>query len=272
MTSYMKSGFRAAVQQPFAVIVLFLYQLGWGMALYKMVQSVLVPLMHRFPGSSQPKLAMQLFLAEGQFQLFKTDVSYSYLWTLVILLGVRMLLTPMLNAGIYYSITHTEQNAGYRFFKGIRELSLSFFLCYAARVALTMLPLIWLIPEVQSIYAHSTSYESAALSMLPWLGGLLAYGFILHLLFMHVQFALALRSGIIATIGAFLRHLLPIVTIALLLVIGSGLLAGVTVTATYIWAGLLALMIYQLFPLFNMFLQMWALTSQYHLWSAKNNS
>ncbi|MDF2649748.1 MAG: hypothetical protein K0Q73_5553, partial [Paenibacillus sp.] len=54
MATYIKSGFRAALRQPFATIVLFLYQMGWGILLYKLVQGVLVPLMHRYPGGEQP--------------------------------------------------------------------------------------------------------------------------------------------------------------------------------------------------------------------------
>lgn len=272
MTLYMKSGYRAALRQPFAVIVLFLYQMGWGALLYKMVQSVLVPLMHRFPGNGQPQQTLHLFLAESQFQLLKTDLSHSYLWWLAALLATRMLLTPLLNAGIYYSLIHTDQNAGYRFFKGISEMWLSFFLCYAVRIALSLLPLVWLIPKAESILAQGASYENVAVAMLPWLAGMLAYGFLMHLLFMHLQFALAAGSGILSTLLAFVRHLLPIAGIALLLLIGSGLLTGVSAIASYIWAGLVALLIYQLFPLFNMFLQMWVLASQYQLWSAKVNS
>ncbi|TXK74095.1 hypothetical protein [Paenibacillus sp. N3.4] len=271
MIHYVKSGFGASVKQPFAVILLFLYQMGWGILLYKFVQSVLVPLMHRFPGGEQPKQALQLFLAEGQFQLLKTDLSHSYLWFLVLLLSIRMLLTPVLQAGVYYSLTHSQQNAGYRFFRGIKELMLPFLFVYMLRIALSFLPLIWLLPKAQALFAHSTSYEQTALQLLPWLLGMLCYGFLLHLLFVYIQFAIAAKLGILSTIIIFLRFALPIVGLALTLLLSSGLLAGITVTATYLWAGLVALIIYQLFPLFHIFLQMWAISSQYQLLSAKMN-
>ncbi len=272
VATYIKSGLRAALRQPFATIVLFLYQMGWGILLYKLVQGVLVPLMHRYPGGEQPKQALQLFLAEGQFQLVKTDLSHSYLWWLAALLVVRMLLTPILNSGVYYSLTHSQQNAGYRFFRGIKELMLPFLIAYVVRISLSLLPLIWLFPKAQKQFAHTTSYEQAALQLLPWLLGMLVYGFLLHLLFMYVQFAIAAKLGILSTVITFVRSLLPIIGLALILLLASGLLAGVTVTATYIWAGLVALIIYQLFPLFHIFIQMWAITSQYQLLSAKMDS
>ncbi|SDO00039.1 hypothetical protein SAMN04487897_10726 [Paenibacillus sp. yr247] len=271
MTTYIKSGLNAALRQPFATIILFLYQMGWGVLLYKLAQGVLVPLMHRYPGSGQPKEALQLFLAEGQFQLLKTNLSHSYLWWLAALLFVRMLLTPMLNSGVYYSLTHSQQNAGYRFFRGIKELMLPFLIAYTVRIALSLLPLIWLLPKAQRQLAHSTSYEEAALQLLPWFLGMLVYGFLLHLLFMYVQFAIAAKLSILSTLITFIRFSLPIIGLALILLLSSGLLAGITVAATYLWAGLVALIIYQLFPLFHIFMQMWAMTSQYQLLSAKMN-
>ncbi|MBP1964069.1 hypothetical protein [Paenibacillus aceris] len=271
MTTYLKSGFRAALRQPFATIVLFMYQMVWGILLYKLVQGVLVPLMHRFPGGDQPKEALHLFLAESQFQLVKTDLSHSYLWGLAALLLARMLFTPILNSGVYYSLTHSEQNAGYRFVRGVKELSLPFLAAYIIRIALSLLPLVWLLPKAQKVLAHSTSYEQASLDLLPWLMGMLVYGFLLHLLFMYVQFAIAAHLGIVSTVITFMRFSFPIIGLSLILLLSSGLLAGITVTATYIWAGLLALIIYQLFPLFNIFLQMWAITSQFQLLSAKMN-
>ncbi|WNR44338.1 hypothetical protein [Paenibacillus roseipurpureus] len=269
MATYIKSGFRAAMQQPFATIMLFLYQMGWGVLLYKGIQGVLVPLMHRFPGSEQPKQALQLFLAEGQFQLLKTDLSHSYLGWLAFLLCVRMLLTPLLNGGVYYSLTHTEQNAGYRFFRGMKKLVLPFLFVYLIRIVLTLLPLIWLFPKAKWILAHSSSYEQLALNLLPWILGFMMYGFLLQLLFMYIQFALAAELGVLSTVISFFRHSIPIIGLAVSLLLISGLLAGVTVTATYVWAGLVALLIYQLYPLFHIFIQIWSITSQYQLLSAK---
>lgn len=269
MTTYIKSGFRAALQQPFATIVLFLYQMGWGILLYKLVQGILIPLMHRFPGADQPKQALQLFLAESQFRLLKTDLSYHYLGWLAALLCVRMLMTPLLNGGVYYSLTHSHQNAGYRFFRGMKKLMLPFLLVYLIRMGLSLFPLIWIYPKAKYVLGHSASYEQVAQQLLPWVIGLLAYGFLLQLLFMYVQFAIAAKLGIVSTVISFFRYSLPIVGLAITLLLLTGLLAGVTVTATYLWAGLAALIIYQVYPIFHIFIQIWGISSQYQLLSTK---
>ncbi|MBP1994956.1 hypothetical protein [Paenibacillus eucommiae] len=271
MTRYFRKGFTMALQQPFAVIMMFLYQAVWGMILYKLVQSVLVPLMHRYPDANQPRAAMELFLMEGQFQLLKTDLLHSYVSWLVILLIIRMLFTPLLNAGIYYSLTHDQLHAGYRFFKGIRELALPYLLYYILQLAATMLPVIWLFPKIQSLWSTHGSYPSALTAILPWLIGIACYSYGVRLLFMYIQFARASRVPLLTSLPIFLRYSWLIVFTALLMLLLSGLLAGTMITATYIWAGFAALLIYQLYPLLKIFMQIWNIAAQFQLYAEKEN-
>ncbi|WJH35770.1 hypothetical protein N6H14_07520 [Paenibacillus sp. CC-CFT747] len=145
MIGYIKEGWKEAARQPFLLVLLFVYRLVWGIVLYRMVQSVVVPLMHRYAGGIS-KSQVQLFLAEGEFQLTKTDLSHSYLWMLLAVMLARMFVTPLLNAGVYYSLSHPHLNMGYRFFKGIRELGRSFFLLYLVQMLLTAAPAYFLLP------------------------------------------------------------------------------------------------------------------------------
>jgi hypothetical protein len=270
MTRYLKTGFTMALQQPFAVILMFLYQAGWGVLLYKMIQSILLPLMHRYPGADQPAFAVKLFLAESQFQLFKTDLIQPYLWWLAALLVIRMLVTPLLNAGIYYSLAHPELNAGYRFVKGIRELSLRFFLAYIVQISLTLAPLIWLVPKFQTAWSTQSSYVSAFTAILPWLIAFLLYNYLLKLCFIYIQFTQVSRVSLLSSFSILLRHGGLILITGILLLIFSGLLTGTAMTAAYIWTGFIALLIYQLYPFFNMFLQIWSISAQFQLWSSTN--
>jgi hypothetical protein len=269
MTRYLKTGFSQAWQQPFAVILLFLYQLLCGLVLYKMVQSIVVPLMHRYPGADQPAAATQLFLAESQFQLFKTDLIQPYLWWLGIFIAVRMLVTPLLNAGIYYSLAHPEHPAGYRFVSGIKELALPFFFYYLAQLALTFTPLIWLLPKFKYVWSINVTYQAALLDLLPWMIGFVIYGLLIQLLFTFIQFAKASRIRALSGLTFLLKYGLSVITIAVILVLFSGILTGVAVTASYIWAGFLALLIYQFYRLIHVFVQIWLIAAQYQLWSSE---
>jgi hypothetical protein len=269
MTRYLKSGFTMALHQPFAVILMFLYQAGWGVLLYKMIQSILLPLMHRYPAADQPAFAFKLFLAESQFQLFKTDLIQPYLWWLATLLAFRMLVTPLLNAGIYYSLAHPELNAGFRFVKGIRELSIRFFLVYIVQISLTLLPLIWLVPTIQKAWSTQSSYDSAVMAILPWLAAYLTYNYLLRLCFIYIQFTQLSRISFLSSFSILLRHGWLILLTGILLLIFSGLVAGTAMTAAYIWTGFIALLIYQIYPLCNMFLQIWNISAQFQIWSSK---
>lgn len=269
MNLYLKEGWKAALHQPFAIIFLFIYQLIWGMLLYKLVQSIVIPLMYRYPDETQHQSAVQLFLAESQFQLFKTDIAYSYIGWLAALLAARMLLTPLLNAGVYYSITHTELHAGYRFVKGIKVLFLSFFLIYLIQLVLTLSPLLWLLPKAKELLAGAHSYESVLGQLAPWFIGFLVYGYMIRLCFMYIQFARAGNASLSSSLGVFLKNFLRVSSLAVVPLAVSGFSTASLVTLSYIWAGLLALLVYQLYPLIGLIFQVWSITSQHQLWSAK---
>lgn len=269
MWHYIKEGWTIAWKQPFSVVALFVYQMFWGIMLYRMVQSVVLPILHRFPDPKQSSMAAKLFIAEGQFQLFKTDISHSYIAWLLLLLGIRMLVHPLLNAGIYYSLSHTQLNAGYRFVQGIRELMLPFLIYYVSQIVLLLLPLYILLPKFSSIVMHNTDLWAISIKLLPWLLGYLAYGGILRLGFTYIQFGRANQSGFLLSLLVFIRHSLSASLIALILLLITGLLSVLALAATYLWAGMVALLIYQLFPLARIFIKMWSLSSQYHLWNAK---
>ncbi len=84
-----------------------------------------------------------------------------------LLLGLRMLVHPLLNAGVYYSLQHRDMNAGYRFVEGIRKLSLPFFGLYFIQLALLLSPLYWLVPYTIELYGHQTSYISFGKALAP---------------------------------------------------------------------------------------------------------
>jgi hypothetical protein len=272
MTRYFKSGFTMTLYQPFAVILMFLYEAAWGIILYKMIQSVLLPLLHRYPGAEQPGFAVQLFWAEAQFQLLKTDLIRPYLGWLAAVLAIRMLATPLLNAGLYYSLAHRELNAGYRFVTGIRQLALPFFLAYLLQMILTLTPLIWLFPKMQAIWSSHPSISSACVAMLPWLIGYLLYSYALRLCFIYIQFTQVSRTSPLSSFPIFLHHGWLIVITAIMVLILSALLTGTALTISYIWTGFVALLVYQLYPFFKMFLQIWGIAAQFQLWSAKTNN
>lgn len=263
-----KSGWSIAWGQPFAVFTLFVYHLAWGIVLYKLIQSVVLPLLHRYPAELS-KEAVQLFWIESQFQLMKTSLIQPFLWWGLGLLGLRMLLHPLLNAGVYYSLHHRHMNAGYRFVEGIRKLMLPYFGLYAAQLLLTAAPLVWLVPLATELFGSQASYGGLTRALLPAFSAFIVYLFLLQLIFMHLQIGKVSERSMLFTCLFIVRHL-PAILLAALVVLGLGLLVTAAVmAASFFWAGFLALLCIQAFRLAQMFFKVWAIGTQYALWTEK---
>lgn len=272
MFTYIKDGFRACLRQPFAVLVLFLYRFCWGVALYKLSQSVILPLLHRYPDQSGFEAQTRIFLAEGQFVLFKTDISHSYLWLLAGLLAFRMVLTPALNAGLFFSLSHTHLNAGYRFVRGVAELGRSFTVYYAAQVILTLAPLWWVLPKLRSSILQALSYTDLAKEVLPYAAVMLAYGFLLHLLFLFIQFGRIRSESLASSLGTAIRSLPLILGIAAMLLLVSALVSLAVLGGTMFWAGFWALAAYQGYRFIQTMFSVWGIAAQHRLYMTKTDN
>jgi hypothetical protein len=268
MYNYIKDGWRAAWKQPFLVLVLFAYRLGWGIVLYGIVQSIVVPLLHRYPDIQASGGQVELFLAEGQFQLLKTDFIDSYLWLFLGLLLTRMIITPMLNAGIYYSLRQTHMNSGYRFFKGIRVLGGVFLLYYLIQMVLTLAPLYFVLPKWGAIVLGG-DYASTVFVLIPMVTGYLVYGYLLHLTFMYLQFGKAWSRPWNESLRVAFKCILSIIGISIMFMLGSALIATIATSVLWIWASLWTLILYQAYRLVHTFFHLWVITTQQQLYSTK---
>ncbi|CAG7652970.1 hypothetical protein ACFQI7_31090 [Paenibacillus allorhizosphaerae] len=269
MWYWMKKGWAIAWQQPFAVFALFLYNLAWGVLIYKLIQSIVVPLLHRYPGKDLSHETAQLFWIEGQFQIMKTDLLMPYIWWASALIGLRMLLSPVINAGIYYSLHHLEMNAGYRFVKGIRKLALPFLGLYALQTLLSLVPLYWLVPYALRQYAEQSSYTDLGKALLPATGCFIAYIFLLQLLFLYLQVGKVDGRSSLYTVLFVMRQGHVIVLTALGVLAITFIVSAAVMVSAFVWAGLAALVLFQAYRLVHMFMKLWAIATQYALWSEK---
>jgi hypothetical protein len=269
MWNSIRSGWSMAIRQPFAVCALFMYNLLWGLLLYKLIQSIAVPLLHRYPGQELSREAVHLFWVEGQFQIMKTDLLQPYLWWGLGLLLLRMLLSPLLSGAVIYSLQHTNLNAGYRFVEGIRTLTIPYLMLYAAQMVLTLAPLIWFVPHAVELFGHSRSYSDLLMGLLPALGCYAVYAFLLQLLFLFLQIGKADNKSVLYSIVFFFRNMLPIVGLGLVLLLCTLLLSAAVATTSFLWAGFIALIGYQAYRLVHMFCKLWAITTQLALWQEK---
>lgn len=270
MFKYIKAGFRSTLSQPFPVLVLFLYRFGWGIALYKLAQSYILPLLRRYPDSEGLESQTRLFLAEAQFVLLKTDISHSVLWLLLALLAVRMMLTPLLNAGLLFSLTNPHYNAGYRFVRGVAELWKSYALLYAGQTLLTLLPLWWVLPRMKAAFLSAGSYQEMAGELLPHLALLLGYSFVVRLVFLYLQLGRAESHSLPRSLGIALKALPIMLGVAALLFLIASLCSLAVLGSAIAWAGFWMLALYQAYRFIQTLFSVWGIASQQEIYKTRS--
>jgi len=268
MWSYAKSGWTAARRSWFLLLLLFLYQYGWGFALYKYVKSIVVPLLHRYPGGELPESAARLFWLESEFQLTKTALIAPYAWTIGILLLVRMVLTPLLNAGVYNVLANGREGQRKAFARGVKANAKPFLLLYGLQSLLAFAPLLWAVPRVLDGASTAFDWTGIAAAVAPYAIAWLAYQGALDLAFMYVGFGIVEGRGGWSGLALFARRALPIVALSLATFAIALAVSLATTALTLWWAGFFAVVIHQSYPIAHALLKLWGITAQFHLWSA----
>ncbi|RXZ79989.1 hypothetical protein EBB07_20765 [Paenibacillaceae bacterium] len=265
-------GWKMSIKHFYIVILLFLYQLLCGFFLYRFVDSIVVPLLKRYPDTLQSQSTVHLFITEAQFQLMKTDILHPYLWTLGILFGIRMLMTPLINAGLFYSLRNATDEGGTRFFEGIRRAWKPVTLLYWITLLLIAAPGWWLLPRGFHILTQYGLSGLLSTNMLLWAGGWLIWIIVVHLLFLGMQFGAVAGVSLMSSLSQTLSRLAPLAAITVTMW-AIGILIGLTVsTVSYIWAGLLALVLHQGYHLIRTLVKVWTTASQYETWQAGSDS
>ena len=268
MINYCSAGWKMTLWNPFLIFFSFLYQFAWGFFLYRFVQSVVVPVLHRYPGKGLPQDLNYIFAAESQFQLMKTDLAASYIWTLALVLGVRMIVTPMLNAGIYDSFQQTYLDRKRSFLKGVKRWSIPFFLLYVLQTAFMLAPLLWLIPWVQpSLAPLLQGNVDSRLSFAVI--GYLAYTAIIKLAFMYIQLGLVTRTGWLASVRVLVTRFPAIMALSALILALYALAAAIGWTVSILDAGLFTVLLHQVYHLVKTMFKLWEIGTQHQYYVAK---
>lgn len=267
MKSYTGKGWTSVKDQFYVIILLFLYRLLWGYCLYRLVKSAVVPLLMRFPDPAPNELSKLLYFYEGEMALTQSNDVHTYAWILICMLIIRMLLTPLIHAGIFYNL-HQEAKGerGLFFFKGIRQLWKPVTLFYVVETILTFTPAYWLVPKMLSSLLAAIRDPSTLLKIAPYFVCWLLYAYLIHLFFLYMQFSKTAGMGMISALMVCLRH------------IGKAMLISITIGGTaialllllsgmsFLWSGLIGLIIQQTSYFVSSLFQLWSITAQYHVW------
>ncbi|WP_239333720.1 carbamoyl transferase [Paenibacillus sp. ACRRX] len=267
MKLHMRAGWDWLKDHLYIWIILFLYQLLWGFLLFRFMDSVIMPILRRYPSPAPTEMSSQLFLLESQFQLTKTSTYTPYLWIIVAFIAVRMLLTPIIHAGICYSMANHRTESGLTFFRGIAAVWKPFALLYLLETALMLAPAYWAIPYLAEVLASNPSWQMLLTGALPvslaWLVG----GWLLHHLFLFLQFGAGSDMSLLHALKNGIVHVLPVIGLSLLFVLISLVCSTLVTTAAMLWTGMTALILQQAYPALRAFLKLWSLSSRYHAWN-----
>ena len=265
MLESLKAGLSAVGRRSLIVVLLFLYEIIWGFILYRYVRSVVAPILYRYPGEEIPNWT-SLFWIEGEIRLLKTDMAEPYLLTLLAMLFFRMMLTPLINAGVFQTIHHASGEQWRMFVDGIKRMWGRFLSLYWLQSAAVLAPLYWLVPIVaQAIRDGNLNNLLQPGSILPWIAYSL-YIVIVRLCFMYVQFAVVSGEKWRAALLTWLRKLFPALGLFACILLAAFVLHSILAAASLFWAGLTALIIYQATPLLRVALKIWEIASQHDLW------
>lgn len=262
MFKYWSAGWKMTLWNPFLIVLLFVYQWIWGIVLYQFVQSVALPLLYRYPGKEQAQELHVLFWAESQFSLMKTNVAAPYLLTLAAILLVRIILTPLLDAGILDSIHQTHVDGKRSFFKGVRRLGGRFFLLYLLQLAITLVPIYWIWPVAEREWPYLL-HGNLNFYWIAMAAGMYIYAAVIKLIFLYARLGLTTENSLFKPLGTMFRHLIPIVGISISMAALYVVLASISISTSMIYAGMFAIMLHQLFHLVKVIFRLWHISTQH---------
>jgi len=255
------------------VLALFIYRLGWGIFLYRFIDGIVSPLLRRYPSPAPTDYAVQTFLTEAQFQLFKTDLIVPYVWMLAALFAFRMLLTPFIHSGLFYSFSQQfENSANTHFREGMRKCWKPITLIYWIEMALIAAPAWWLLPRALQTILTSPSFAHIAIKIVPAAAGWLLWAVIIHLLSLSMQLGAVSSGRMWSTLWQTIIRFLPFLMLSMLLWAIAFTLAALFSFLSMLGAGFLALLLHQGSHFISTWMKVWTLSSQSHfIWSRQQN-
>ncbi len=273
MKSIIAHGWKLTGKHLPIVIFLFLYRLGWGFLIYRIVDNIVTPLLKRFPAAAPHDYAVQSFMTEAQFRLFKTDMIMPYVWTIVALMGARMLLAPFLQSGLLHSIrSQINEQTGTRFRQGIKKFWKPIMLIYWLEAIAVILPLWWIAPKLFRILMTSPALPQILIDAAPWLGGWGLWAVLVHLFSIALQIGIVQEGKLLPLLGQIMIRLLPFVLITLFMWLIAAAAASLFVLSALVWAGFLTLLLKHLGQFITTWIKIWTLASQSIIMQKKNHS
>lgn len=281
--AHIKKGGLFVLKQPGLLLMLCLYQLCWGLLGYRWLNAINESMLLRYPGTDVSTMSTQVYWAEAQFRILKTNVLEPWLWVLAGCLLLRMLLHPLLQASVFYSIhasddTRDQGEAStlwHRLKSGMRALGPAFFGLYLLQSAMALGPLFLLIPKFIQMWQAALSLRDFLVPSFVWGAAYVTYLFLLRGIFLTLmlrktkQTNLAqdernrIRQAASTPLTGFPSHLVRVLILSGAF-IAMTLFSSIGIGALGIlWSGFAAIVLQQLYFVLRSGLLLWEAAACY---------
>jgi hypothetical protein len=262
MRTYLKQGWSLTKHHRIVIVLLFIYELLWNFLAYRLIDQIVTALLQRYPAQAG-KEAVALFWMEGQFRLLDTDLIQSYLWLFGGLLLCRMIVTPLMTAGLLHSFRHATPTEGTQFIRGMRLRWGSMTILYGTKLILILLPIAVIV--LTNTHPIKLILERWPLLTISWI----IWQLLLHGIFVGLQLGVVNSIRPLNIITVTMRCL-PLYTVVSILLGLIGLLFSAAMTGlTLLLPGIMTLILYQSGHLLHILLKVWLSASHYHIWQSK---
>lgn len=267
---YVREGWGRVKGQFPSIIILFLYQLLWGFFLYKVINEVILSLLERYPDTSLEEVSRVLFIFEGQLGYqYNPDLRLALI-LIACMIALRIVLSPFIQAGILYGLVPEQsRKSGLALFRGMQQFGKPVLFIYIIEWLLIVSPAYFILPKLGrhfTILLQVGVTLPVLFTLIAYLTGWAAYIWVIRQCSLFIQFGYLFEHKIIPSLSIFIKSIIKGILISCLL--GASLLAITIVfsSLSFIWTGLLALVLQQCFPLFRSIFTVWRVTAQYQLW------
>lgn len=265
-------GWRSVKEQTYILILLFVYRLLWGYFLYSFVRDAVYPFLLRIRENAD-STAKLLYYIEAQFSLLKNAEVRTWLWTLAAMVLLRMLVSPLIRAGLLYELQQESLgNRGLFLFPGMKRYGWPVFLFSLAEWGLTLLPFCWLGPKLYTLTTASYLQPALLLTAAAYAAGWALYAYIIRQCFLYMQFGYVHNRSIAAALMTYFKNIVPATGLSLLLGAGGVFSHLLALLIGWLWPGLPALLARQAAPFPATLFKLWGIAAQYHLWSSKQRN
>ncbi|MDP5274676.1 hypothetical protein [Chengkuizengella axinellae] len=262
-----KEGWDTTNQLMGYILLFSMYQLIWGIFLYRWIQSIVHSISQRIP-ISEIKDAQQLFMIESGYLISNVDFIINHLTPLIILLSLRWVLSPLLNAGLFYTIHYKHQESSRSlFFQGIVKQGASFLFISFVHLVLLAVPLYWFISFIKNKLATLTSLESIFFNFVPLVLVFVVYAWFIHIVVIYMQWRKTTHNALLPPIFFIFKHFLFLIGFSLIMLLLLGLSKILFSSVSIFWAGLFAIIMHQVQYYFSTYFKILEVNIQYHFWT-----